>query len=300
MFERCETCKAVEAREEDGICPYVKDKDNLPLRCIGRWSEDKLYYLGRYIDAFNTATKYRWRKRAFIDLFAGPGKCIVRDSGKIVAGSTLIALEQRVPFSLIISVDTNSSAISALEERGGVYGPETQLKTFNADCNLITDWIRDEIDSSYLALVLIDPTSMQIKFSTIRKLTDGLRMDLIINYPVHAINRAYVDALSGNDRVFNDYFGTSKWKEEVLKMKGLRNVATKLLPLYKQQLYEIEYRHIEDLDISSPFKSDEILVTGPKNIPLYYLFLASKNPLGNKLWQEIKKIRPDRQGQFML
>jgi len=299
MFEPCEKCKAEDARTEDGICPYVKDNDNLPLRCIGRWSEDKLYYLSRYMNTFNTATKYRWPKRAFIDLFAGPGKCIIRDSGKIVLGSTLIALEQKYPFSTVISVDINSGAISALKERGRAYESGTQLKAFEADCNLIADCIRDEIDSSYLALVLIDPTSMQIKLSTIRTLTDGLKMDLIINYPLHAINRAYVDALSGNDRVFNEYFGTSKWKGEVLQLKGLHNVATRLLPLYKQQLGEIEYRNIKDLDIYSPLESDEILVKGPKNIPLYYLFFASKNPLGNKLWQEIKKIRPDRQGQLM-
>lgn len=243
MFEPCGKCKVADARDEDGICPYVKGDDNLPLRCIGKWSKDKLYYLSRYMNAFNTATKYRWPKRAFIDLFAGPGKCIIRDSGEIVSGSTLIALEQKVPFSLVVSVDINSGAISALKERGRAYKSATQLKAFDADCNLIADWIRDEIDSSYLALVLIDPTSMQIKFSTIKKLTDGLRMDLIINYPLHAINRAYVDALSGNDRVFNGYFGTSKWKGEVLQLKGLRNVATRLLPLYKKQLGEIEYRN---------------------------------------------------------
>ena len=61
---------------------------------------------------------------------------------------------------------------------------------------------------------------------------------------------------------------------------------------------QYEYKHIEDLGIFTPFKSAEVLVKGPKNIPLYYLFLASKHPLGNKLWQEIKKIRPDRQEQF--
>ncbi len=298
MFEPCEKCKAEEARDEDGICPYVKDDDNLPLRCIGKWSEDKLDYLGRYMDIFNKAMKYKRPKRAYIDLFAGPGKCIIRDSGKIISGSTLIALEQSVPFSLIVSVDINSDAVSALEKRGGEYKSETKLKTFDADCNLIADWIREEVDPSYLILAFIDPTSMQMKFSTIRKLTDGLSMDLIINYPLQAINRAYRDALSGNETVFNDFFGTTEWKERILGLKSQYHIATKLLPLYKQQLGGIGYKDITELDSDKPFISDEVLVKGPRNIPLYYLFLASKNPLGNKLWQEVKKIRPDRQGQF--
>ena len=156
IFKPCEKCKIERAKDEDGICPFVKGDDNLPLRCIGKWSEDKLYYLNRYMHAFNTAMKYKWPKRAYIDLFAGPGKCIIRDSGRIISGSTLLALEQTVPFSLVVSVDINGDAISALEKRGETYKSETKLKTFEADCNLITDWIRAEIDTSYLVLVLVE------------------------------------------------------------------------------------------------------------------------------------------------
>lgn len=298
MFTHCTECRSVEAKEQDGLCPYVKGEDNLPLRCVGRWSEEKLYYLSRYMEVFNTATRNKWSKRAFIDLFAGPGKCIIRDEGRIVSGSTLLAFEQKFPFSVVVSVDINGEAVSALKERGKIYQSTTELKTYEADCNLIHSWIRSDIDSSYIALVLIDPTSMQIKFSTIKYLTVGLKMDLIINYPLQAINRAYKDALNGNDKVFNEYFGTTEWKKRILEQKGQHNVATKLLPLYKQQLNGIGYMHIEDLSDVSGLVSDEILVTGPRNIPLYYLFLASKNPLGNRLWQGIKRIRPDRQGQL--
>jgi hypothetical protein len=123
-------------------------------------------------------------------------------------------------------------------------------------------------------------------------------MDLIINYPLHAINRAYKDALKGNGGTFNEFFGTSDWERTVLGLKNAHNVATKLLPLYKQQLRQIGYKHIADLSIYTSFKSDEVLVKGPRNIPLYYLFLCSKNPLGNRLWQEIKKIGPHNQGQL--
>ena len=139
---------------------------------------------------------------------------------------------------------------------------------------------------------------MQMKFSTIRKLTEGLRMDLIINYPLQAINRAYKDALTGNETVFNEFFGTNEWKEYILGMRGQYHIATKLLPLYKQKLGEIGYQDFLDLYSDKPFTSDEVLVKGPRNIPLYYIFLASKHPLGKKLWQEVKKIRPDRQGQL--
>src|SRR4030042_4449039 len=116
----CEECKIKEEREEDGLCPYshfMDSGDVLPLRCVGKWSEDKLYYLKRYMYAFNTATKYHWDNRAYVDLFAGPGKCVIRGTGKVVSGSTLLALEQSTPFSLVISVDINSEAVSALEER---------------------------------------------------------------------------------------------------------------------------------------------------------------------------------------
>lgn len=297
----CEECTTKEEKEESGLCPYshlMDSGDVLPLRCVGKWSEDKLYYLNKYMSVFNTAMKNNWTNRAFIDLFSGPGKCVVRGIGKVISGSSLLALEQSTPFSLVISIDISSEALAALEKRGKKLNVQTKLVTFHKDCNFVVDNIRKELDQSFLSLTLIDPTSMQIKYSTIKNLTCNLRMDLLINYPLHAINRAYRDALKSNDDVFNEFFGTDEWKEHILGLKQQYQVATKLLTLYKKQLEKIGYKNFKELSSDQSYISDEVLVKGPRNIPLYYLLFASKHPLGEKLWQEIKKIGPTRQGSL--
>ena len=58
----------------------ILGSDNLTLQCVGPWVEDKYFFLERYLNASREARrKFSDRGNAvFIDLFAGPGKCIVK------------------------------------------------------------------------------------------------------------------------------------------------------------------------------------------------------------------------------
>lgn len=295
MLKECVECRSVQAIGEDGICPYKQAEDNLPLRCVGKWSKDKLYYLQKYINIFSLSMKNRWAKRAYIDLFAGPGLCVVRESGEIILGSPLVAIDQLPLFSRYIFIDISKESVESLERRVELRRPEAWRKLFNRDCNSAVDEIRGEIDNSYLVLAFVDPTSMQINFSSIEKLTQGLRMDLIINFPLQAINRSYPYAFKGHAKNYDNFFGSGEWREILQQYPDIHSVGTKLLFLYKSQLGKIGYGDIRDLDSSQYFESDEILVKGPKNIPLYYLVFASKHPIGRRFWHETQRIRSDSQ-----
>jgi hypothetical protein len=61
--------------------------DSIPARVVGDWSEDKHYYLGHFIEIFSTGMHKKWPSRAYIDLFAGPGVCMFRKTGRITDGS---------------------------------------------------------------------------------------------------------------------------------------------------------------------------------------------------------------------
>lgn len=74
--------------------------DGLPVRSSGSWALAKLDYLARYMDAFvNAVSDKPWRAMHYLDLFAGPGKCRVRQSGEVHLGSPLIALKARPAFA---------------------------------------------------------------------------------------------------------------------------------------------------------------------------------------------------------
>ena len=56
-------------------------KDNQMMREFGPWTAVKLDYLARYIDIFETSMHAKpWRRRNYIDLFAGPGKCVIPEN----------------------------------------------------------------------------------------------------------------------------------------------------------------------------------------------------------------------------
>ena len=57
---------------------YLQPQDDgLPMRLSGSWVAEKLDYLERYINIFETSMHSKpWRERHYIDLFAGSGKCV--------------------------------------------------------------------------------------------------------------------------------------------------------------------------------------------------------------------------------
>jgi three-Cys-motif partner protein len=266
---------------------------------VGFWAKEKLYYLERYMEVFNASMKDKWPKRAYIELFAGPGFGIVRNSGQIIKGSPLLAIEQAVPFGHYVFVDINTDALSALEKRAKRLKAGADIRFMPRDCNTTTDEIRTSIDNSYLILTFVDPTSMQAKFSTIQNLTQGLRMDLIINFPLQAINRSYTYALQGYDQKYDDFFGTNEWRSILTGSSDFRSIGVKLLDLYKNRLRSIGYGQINDLADNQSSEFGDILVRGPKNIPLYYLVFAGKHKIAYKFWDEIQKIRANSQRRLL-
>jgi three-Cys-motif partner protein len=60
--------------------------DGLPVRPGGPWTQEKLAYLERYASAFMKAmgpkrAQGKWNRLVYIDLLAGPGRGVDRDTG---------------------------------------------------------------------------------------------------------------------------------------------------------------------------------------------------------------------------
>jgi len=86
-------------------------EDGLLMRTSGPWAAEKLDYLKRYIEIFETSMHKKWARRNFVDLFSGPGKCRT-DSGKIFLGSPLLALTTAHPFTDYFFADIDRPSIS--------------------------------------------------------------------------------------------------------------------------------------------------------------------------------------------
>ncbi len=92
----------------DEVCQLVHEDDRLPVRNVGSWTEDKLWFWNRYIDIATSAMVGHpaWPNGlVYVDLFAGPGVCVVRDTNRRIPGSAVIAANAPKPFRHIIACE---------------------------------------------------------------------------------------------------------------------------------------------------------------------------------------------------
>ncbi len=91
--------------------------DGLAVRPSGPWIERKFFYLTRYADIFTRGMGKKWGQDGltYIDLFAGPGRCLIESNGQERDGSPLIALNYE--FSKYILVESDPNNLAALRQR---------------------------------------------------------------------------------------------------------------------------------------------------------------------------------------
>lgn len=103
----------------------IDGDDGLPAEEVGVWTKEKLNCLCRYIDiSRSTRAKYFGPSKAgatYIDLFCGPGRYKVRESGEWIDGGVVAAWkksqEGNAPFSQVFIGDLNTQRRQAAETR---------------------------------------------------------------------------------------------------------------------------------------------------------------------------------------
>jgi len=280
----------------EGICRIKNASDGLPVRCVGLWAKDKYFYLKRYFEIFTSAMKDKWKGELYyIDLFAGCGRCRVRETFEEIDGSALVSLSVKYPFKKYIMVDLDADAVSALKKRVEKIPYKDRVKIIPGDCNEKIDKIIAEIPERSLSLAVVDPTGLHIKFNALEKLTKDRRIDLVITFPEGMdIKRNLSKYFKQSHSILDDYIGDKGWRQ--LFPKDIRDInqltsthiEKSLIGYYKKNLSKLGYGEIKS--------GDEILIrSSQKNLPLYYLLFASKHPLGHTFWNRISKISPTGQ-----
>ena len=133
----------------------LPEEDGLPARESGEWVKEKLFFIQRYIATFETAMRGKsWRQRNYIDLFSGPGKCIIRGTGEYLLGSPLLALSTQYPFTDYYFGDLEQQNIDYLTERSkGSKVPQNHIHYLTGNANQkVKDIIKDieQIDKVFI------------------------------------------------------------------------------------------------------------------------------------------------------
>jgi three-Cys-motif partner protein len=240
---------------------------------VGPWAKDKLFYIGRYCYIFNVGMKNKWPIRTYIDLFTGPGRCLIEGTNEEIDGSPLIALNCGVPFTHYFFNDIELSFIEVLQARAKPFDSAV-ISYFSRNCNEIIDELIQKLPLDSLDFCFIDPTNWQINFDSIRRLTEKRQMDIAVTFHVGAMKRI----ASEPTQDLLDFFPDSSCQQEYEEAREMhRSTGRALLDAYEQGLKNLGYVGIKDY----------VLETNTRNVPLYHLIFASKHPKGAEFWDKI-------------
>ncbi|MFQ5852199.1 MAG: three-Cys-motif partner protein TcmP [Candidatus Binatia bacterium] len=274
----------------------VQASDGLPARCVGPWSRHKLFYVRGYLDLVSRAMRRTFRDRHYLDLFAGPGRCVVDDGSGEIDGSPLIPFSLPIAFTAYHFAEADSEALAALKARIQRAYPTAQVTYHEGDSNHLIEELRNVVPSSSLNVALVDPTGLHLQFESLSRLTRGRRMDLIYLFPEGmAVKRNIEQFLGQQSSPLDDVLGTTQWRTRFGKRLPVSKDAEAewertgrpIVEVFRNQLTSISYK---DVRIGS-----EIVVRNRNNVPLYYLVFASKHRLGHRLWDALQRIDPTGQ-----
>lgn len=256
----------------------VSSVDHLPIRDSGVWIEKKHKPLVYFSEIFNQAMKDKpWSERIYFELFAGPGRCFVRETKEEQLGSPLQILETN--FTKYIFVEMNKAAAEALAARIDQHPNASRVEIWCGDCAEAIEKI--VIPPKSLTFTFIDPTRIgHAPFKLITTLVAKARSDILLNIPTGTdIKRNLHTYLTqaGSDAALTRYLGSEEWKK--VPTNSPSNFCRGFLELYETQLRRLDYNFVGNLQ----------QVTTPGNVPLYYLFFASKHKLGEKFWNDTLK-----------
>jgi three-Cys-motif partner protein len=263
---------------------------------IGPWSEDKLQLLKKYLHAYTVIMQGQtWCRNGYhyIDAFAGTGKPRARDEERYIDGSPRVALTIQHPFHSYTFIEKTPWRVQRLRKLEDEF-LDRDIRIREGDCNhIITTEITPRIryEQFNRGLIFLDPFGMNIEWSTIEQIAETRALEIFINFPAMALNRAVLpndpNALTeAQIERMNRFWGSTEWRgdiyEEVptlfgpVEMKIRRTTGQRLGRLFKKRLGEV-FTHI----------TDPLVMTNSRNAPLYCLMFAGHNLTGAKIVRDI-------------
>lgn len=241
----------------------------------------KHYFLEYYASIMTRMKKFP--RRAFVDLFAGPGRVRLDETGGFDDGSLLKAL--RHAFTEFVFVELREDYAAALEQRVAAREKSRRVVVLPGDCNeRIGDVVR-LIPPYGLTLAFIDPTNWQITFETVRKLAAVPRVDLVVSMFLGSMKRVPKGARPEIDA----FFGTDQWRLLPYTRPDGSLTLDGMMKCYREQLSALGY-------LNQPGAREIVVNAKEGGPPLYLLAFFSRDELGYKFWNEAT--RRDETGQM--
>jgi three-Cys-motif partner protein len=275
----------------------------------GRWTEEKLERLRKYLVAYTTIFKSNERasylRTAFVDAFAGTGTfTMTRDTNDALLtdstdvydeeaqsfqkGSAQIAIEVEPSFDQYLFVEKKAAHIHELEKlRSQFPNKADQIKIVQGDANVVLkEWCQQTDWHTNRAVVFLDPYGMAVEWRTIEAIAHTQAADLWILFPLgQAVNRlltrsgppsgAWAERLT-------QFFGTEEWKAAFYRPRQQLSLFDTEEALEKGvNLGGIGQYFVDRLStIFAQVAENPLPLRNSRNVPIYLLCFAAANPKG--------------------
>jgi len=266
----------------------IDPEDGLPASAVGAWTLEKHERLRRYIDAAHGA-RGKYSKRTYIDLYCGPARSRIYETGAFIDGSPLVAFNAAAmhgdQFTDFYLADQDQSLVDAAASRLRAKG--ANVHTYVGDARETADRVLQALDRDALHLAFLDPYNLRdLPFTVIEKLAARKRIDLLIHISSMDLKRDLHIYLKPDSKVLDEF--APGWR---------KGIDTRQRPeLIRQRIFE-HWRAllIERLGISPNERVEEVL--NSKNTDLYWLVFVARHKLAHKLWEAISNVSP--QGRLL-
>ncbi|WP_312795673.1 three-Cys-motif partner protein TcmP [Tianweitania sp.] len=263
----------------------IEGDDKLPAEEVGGWAREKQAYLCRYIDiSRGVRAKYLAPQGAggacYIDLFCGPGRSLVKDTGEWIDGSPVAAwkksCEGGAPFSKVIIADLDKDRLEAattrLKEMGApvfpIHGPANETAARALQQSAVHG----------LNFAFLDPFNIgALNFEIFKTLSRLKRIDILAHISKMDLQRNLSINVAAEISQFDQF--APGWRHAVdLKQQQ---------PTIRRDVMEYWRKSVASTGIAT--SEDTTLITGSKGQHLYWLLLAAKHDLAHKFWKVSSK-----------
>lgn len=275
--------------------PTSKDQDKYELdphdglrrAIIGSWAPEKHLRLRKYVDITRAVRRKFGGNATYIDLYCGPGRARVRENGEVMDGSAVVAAMEagkRNPYREIVIGDLDPVNVEACRDRLEKIGG-TPVRAFAGTAADVAEQILPTLHPTGFNLAFLDPFNIEaLPFSVIQTLARAQRMDLLIHVSIMDLQRN-VRAMATSGKL--DAFAPG-WRTTVNPAATNSALVMGVFEHWRRLLKDLGY--IVSTNIER--------VRGNRNQPLYWLVLASKHDLADKLWAEVSQVEPQTRFGF--
>ena len=263
----------------------------LPRRPGQTYTGNKLDKVRSYLYAYSAIISNNFERFWYVETCSGPGVIKVKDSGRLILGTPLLAMTNEPYFTGYRFIEQDQGIANALKERHKRYCPDLDVEVIVDDCNDCFERVLSEIPSDDHVFVVMDPEGLELKWE--KTVVPAARMkcsELFINFPYDmAIKRCINPQYEATERTLTECLGTEEWKDLRDKYNSREitsnNLRDKFVQLYVSGLQRLGLKEVQ---VSRLVRSDN-------NLPLYFLISASRERVAKDIMKDIMKVEVTKQ-----